>query len=409
MTMLRTRFASMFATVALALGVEGCGGQDAVALDDRDVASAEGAWGHLALEPGAPHYLVNRRAGQSWRVCVPAYMTSMLPGVEAEIKAAVGIWAHYLDRNVDVRIETRQLPRAAAGQSISDLGRAYHAACGAGFDAVLGLAALDGATLGVTGGEGRKDASGRWTSFTRFLFLRDFTLSPDAIDTAQSSWVSFAQATGRPLEADALLTLMKERSFLRYVEQGRRLALPVLTHEIGHVWGMCDQYEGAGNCDPVNSSSHVVSDSIMGGASMRERGFLTDDDIIGIRTLARRPGFDAGWPLPSSTPPRAEVRPDVEYFRLDRIQRTTGRIALLMGIVVNRAMRLEIAYRASGTEDWRAFVPQAYEGRTDAPRLAMELPVDPASASRRLEIRVGLSLRGTSGDWAPIQTLTVSE
>ena len=78
----------MFATVALALGVEGCGEQDAVALDDRDVASAEGAWGHLALEPGAPHYLVNRRAGQSWRVCVPAYMTSMLPGVEAEIKLA---------------------------------------------------------------------------------------------------------------------------------------------------------------------------------------------------------------------------------------------------------------------------------------------------------------------------------
>lgn len=404
-----TRLLALLTTFLVALlGASGCA--DADASEGADVGSNEGAWGHLVLEPGAPQYLINKRAGQTWRVCVPRYMTEMLPGVTSEIAASAAIWAHYLDRNVEVRIEERTLPRAQAGQSTYDLARAYHAACGQGFDAVFGLADLQGDVMGVTAGEGMKDANGRWVSFTRFVFLRDFTLRPDAIDGVPSSWVSLEAAAQRPYRRDELLGLMKERSFTRYVEGARRLSLPVLTHEIGHVWGLCDQYEGSANCDPTNSTSHMVSESIMGASTMRERVFLTDDDIAGVRALARRPGFDAGWSPPSNTPARPIVRPDVELFRLDRIARTGGELSLVFGLVTTRAMQVEIGYRVAGSgAAFKKFAPMVSPEAFDAPRLAVRMPVDRESAAQKLEVRVTLSLKTASGSFAPVQTLSLSE
>jgi hypothetical protein len=147
----------------------------------------------------------------------------------------------------------------------------------------------------------------------------------------------------------------------------------------------------------------------MGASTMRERGFLTDDDVAGIRALAKRPGFDAGWSTPPVTLPAPEVKPDLELFRLDRIARQNGSLALVMGVVAHRSIRLEVAYRAVGAAAWTAFLPQDYEGPVDAPRLSLALPIDPASAGR-LEFRVSLALRGSAdGPWAPPQTLTLAE
>src|SRR5690606_12306520 len=40
---------------------------------------------------------------------------------------------------------------------------------------------------------------------------------------------------------------------------------PVVLHEIGHIWGMCDQYEGAeASCDP----NHLVKDGTALGSLM---------------------------------------------------------------------------------------------------------------------------------------------
>ena len=61
------------------------------------------------------------------------------------------------------------------------------------------------------------------------------------------------------------------RATTQYASDNKFLILPVLTHEFGHVWGLCDQYEGANNCDPENSSSHLVLDSIMGSHGGTER------------------------------------------------------------------------------------------------------------------------------------------
>lgn len=401
-------FGSGFTLVVLAavLGAAGCASENE---SGPDVGESQGAWGHLALDPASPQFLVNKRPGQTWRGCVPRYMTTTLPGIEAEIEAAVNVWASYLDRHIDVQLEVKDLPRATAGQSPYDLSAAYHAACGDGFDAVFGLADLEGATMGVTSGKGTVDADGHWASFQRFVFLRDFAIAPDDVDGASSTWASYATNTGSSLGADALLAKMRERSATRYVEGGRRTTLPVVVHEIGHVWGLCDQYEGATNCDPQNSTSHIVTESIMGPSTLRERMFLTDDDVAGIRALARRPGFDARWPAPPTTPAAPVATPPVELFRLDRVARTNGQVVLDMGIVTNAPVRLEIAYRRAGGSEWNAFTPMDYDGRTDAPLLGMTLPVDAVTAAGRVEVRASLSVRSADGALAPVKTLAVSE
>lgn len=60
-----------------------------------------------------------------------------------------------------------------------------------------------------------------------------------------------------------------------------------MLHEMGHLWGMCDQY--INNCDP-NHSGPWDQSSVMGSAADME---LKSDDIAGIKALADRTDFPA--------------------------------------------------------------------------------------------------------------------
>ncbi len=85
----------------------------------------------------------------------------------------------------------------------------------------------------------------------------------------------------------------------------------VMIHEVGHSWGLCDQYDAAtvNNCDPANSGRKTQS-SMMGGASGKTS--LTADDIQGMQALAKRTdiGANAQWGPPTGgggggpTPPK---------------------------------------------------------------------------------------------------------
>lgn len=61
---------------------------------------------------------------------------------------------------------------------------------------------------------------------------------------------------------------------------------PILIHEMGHAFGLCDTYKGPHpNCDPARSYGGAHSDSVM----MSSLYFhLLPDDIAGIRTLFRQ-------------------------------------------------------------------------------------------------------------------------
>jgi hypothetical protein len=74
----------------------------------------------------------------------------------------------------------------------------------------------------------------------------------------------------------------------------------VMLHEVGHLWGMCDQYpirlsstgEPLGdNCDPVHRTSERQGDSVMGAGGLYSE--LTATDAEGIKALSLRTDIPA--------------------------------------------------------------------------------------------------------------------
>lgn len=61
----------------------------------------------------------------------------------------------------------------------------------------------------------------------------------------------------------------------------------IMLHEVGHAWGLCDQYADMGNCDPNNSTQ--FDDSAVMGSTTEDKQQLTPDDVAGIKALSLRP------------------------------------------------------------------------------------------------------------------------
>jgi hypothetical protein len=347
------RLGLVFLTAA---GVSASAACDAPSSSDGASAGVESRWGFLddaSLTPDAPQFLVNKVRGAKFRVCVPRYLADALPGIESEVYAAVNVWASYVGRVIPVEIETKDLPRGRADQSIDDLAASYQAACGEGFDVVMGLGKLEGSAVGLTGASYRyllqPDGSRQITSFTRYLFLRDYDLVPTTgSDGNAERWTSLAAQDGTPISGPDLLASMLTRTKTRYASASTYLVLPVLTHEYGHVWGLCDQYEGSTNCDPHNSSSHPVDQSIMGARGGTQRLFLTDDDIEGVRTLAHKPGFAHDWGPPHDEPPAAIPHKPVELARIDNVRRQGSALVVTYGVVTSGAARYGFELQAEG-------------------------------------------------------------
>lgn len=374
----------------------------------ENVEGTEAAWGHMSqgLVPTSPQFLINKPRGASYRVCLASYMSDDFPGIETELQAAINVWASYLGRTVQVELTRADLPRAKAEQSLDDVSKDYHARCGDA-EVVVGTARLDGDTMGITGGSGTVDRQGRWLTFKRFVFLRDFELAPDTVNGAPSQWVSFEKRAGAPTDAAGLLALMRARSTTHYGFAGTRMTLPVLTHEFGHVWGMCDQYESSNNCDARNSTSHLATESVMGAATVREPVYLTDDDIAGIRALGARAGFDHGWGAPPTEPAAEIVRPSVELFRGERLSRDNGGLTLHYGVVTHKPTREKVFVRAQGSARWKEFLPMFSEGQ-DSPLRRLTLPATAGEAAR-YEVRLELSIKGEDGEYDTPRVIEVAE
>ncbi len=88
------------AAAAASSAVGGLGGCSA-ASDAPEPGRAESEWGTLredALTPEGPQFLVNKAHGGTFKICLARYVADALPGVEAELDAAVNVWASYLGR-----------------------------------------------------------------------------------------------------------------------------------------------------------------------------------------------------------------------------------------------------------------------------------------------------------------------
>lgn len=318
---------------------------------------SEVKWGHSDdpfFLPESPAYLINKSKGASYSICLAKYMLDELPGIQIELTTAVNIWATYLGRSIPVVITVKDLPRAKASDTTRELAATYNTICGKGFDTVVGFAPLQGATVGETSIRSMiltlPDGTKKMTSFERYLFLRDFTLSPD--QGGFVGWESYQTKRRATFTKDQLIQIMTSREQLLFSLNGKLLTLPTLTHEVGHIWGLCDQYEGSSNCDTKHSTTHKVLDSLMGSATARELVFLTDDDIEGIRALGVRPGFQHDWPATPSTPVKPLVKKPVEVFEKIALTQADHKISAVFAVVTNVPSKLLMELKPKGSSNW---------------------------------------------------------
>ena len=364
--------------------------------------TSETKWGHLDdrfFVPDSPAYLVNKSKGSTFKVCLAKYMVDELPGIQTEIETAVNIWASYLGRSIPVAITVKDLPRAKAGDNANDLGKSYNSLCGKGFDTVIGYGPLDGGTVGQTNVSSMittfPDGSKKMTSFERYLFLRDFTASPN--QDGFIGWESYQKKLGSVLTKDQLLQAMSSREQLIYSLNGKLLSLAVLTHEVGHIWGLCDQYEGASNCDTNHSTSHKVLDSLMGAATSREMVYLTDDDIEGIRALGVRPGFQHDWPPTPTTPVKPLVKKPVEVFEKRGLTQSNHVLSIVFAIVTNVPSKLIIELKPKGTSQWQTLSGQESEASGfNTPHLTDNISLSPTDSSI-YDVRLTLQINDGNG------------
>lgn len=369
-------------------------------------AAAEYAWGHLPpdwrLKPGERMFLINRKAGEAFRVCLPTAVAKAWPTVEKELAAAANVWAHALGRTVDVRFDRRELPASGKGATRETLRKAYTAKCG-GADLVFGFAPLPGQAVGETGflrttyvaEKGGQKKVTKEVAGGRYLFLRDLKASPVTLDE-DGRKLAWAAQDGDPLAR------LKARDTVAHAYGGKIALLAVLVHEMGHVWGLCDLYDSDQLCDPDHSGMTRLPEgrfAAMGPVFYRQQLFLSDDDVYGVRQLAKRPGFDAGWKTGGWPEPPPVKLPDVEAFDAKLKKVAARALTIAYHVLTNRPARFAIEARPRGSDGaWQAIVDE----RTVSPKLiepSTNLNLTMQQNPKELSLRLKLQVKDASGKW----------
>jgi hypothetical protein len=294
-------------------------------VDTSNIKMIEGSWGHLSDDAmsntrPSPMYLYNLEPGQTYKVCLSKEISETIPGVEEEVIAAINIWAHYIGREIPVEISIKDIPAEftkdqveASASEITDRLKSF---CESDTHLVIALVPMEwpaqgqkyqNGTLGYTSFHysiyESKTGKHQVESFSRGLFLRRSL----AFDKEQYKWKGISELRGKKLTAKEILDLMINRKNREYmIAETTYSSLAVLTHEFGHVWGLCDMYKLTGsrvtNCDP----NYAITDNekriiLQKESIMTSRGFVTEhylfkDDVEGIRHIAERYNYNLKWP-----------------------------------------------------------------------------------------------------------------
>ncbi|TNE97000.1 MAG: hypothetical protein EP326_12265 [Deltaproteobacteria bacterium] len=322
----------------------------------------DGKWGHLeSLNQTNPSsiFLIHQNKDENYDICLPEYMISKYPGIKTELEASINLWAHYLGRKISVEFNVQPLPENTdKGLTSIQQIEQYYAVCGVNTDLVIGEAYTDGTTLGFTQQtysyyvnslNGKHDVA----SFKRGLFLR----KSKEEDTKKYKWISFEKKSGKSYTSDELLKLMIERGTISFKQDDDTYTtLPIILHEIGHVWGLCDQYvigEGGTNCDAknatINEEGHVVLDfnAQMSSAGWKEKIYLAEDDITGIRKLGER-FHNSHWPTKEEFQ-KIEIAPlkskDIELFKINNAHYDTQENKFIVDLAMDTNAPIEFTIK----------------------------------------------------------------
>lgn len=336
----------------------------------------DGKWGHLpSLRNTNPSsiFLIHQNKDENYDICIPEYMIQKYPGIRNEFEASINLWAHYIGRKVSVEFNVQALPEVTDPETTSlQHIESYYATCGSTTDLVIGEAFSDGSTLGFTqqsysyyvnGVNGKHDVA----SFKRGLFLRKHKVG----DPKKYNWISHQGKTGIEMSSEELLKMMIERKSLSFrKDEETYTTLPIIIHEIGHIWGLCDQYvlkDGATNCDSefasMNEEGHVILDfdAQMSSAGWKEKLYLTEDDITGIRKLADR--FpDSHWPN-SDEYSKIAIAPlspkPIELFKINKAiyDNETNKFIIDFAVDTNKPIEFKIQLKAKGARGLISYFP----------------------------------------------------
>jgi len=336
----------------------------------------DGKWGHLpTLRNTNPSsiFLIHQNKDDNYDICVPEYMIQKYPGIQVEIEASINLWAHYIGRNISVEFNVQALPEMDDADVTSlDQIKMYYSLCGDSTDLVIGEAFSDGSTLGFTqqtysyftdNVTGKHDVA----SFKRGLFLRKHKPS----DAKEYNWVSFESKTEKKHTKEELLDLLIKRETIGFRKTDNTYTtLPIIIHEIGHIWGLCDQYvigEDGTNCDSefasIDEEGHVVLDfdAQMSSAGWKEKYYLGNDDITGVRKLAER-FHNSHWPSKEEfekTPINPIKREDIELFKINsaKYDNDENKFIVDFAMSTNKPIEFRVSLKPKGSRGMVNYFP----------------------------------------------------
>ena len=383
--------------------------------DSGELVHIKGYWGHLdEVEDSTPShlFLAHVKPNETYTVCLAQYMVDRYPGIKNEIEASIDLWGHYIGRKFPITIDVKNIRPPRRNENPSAQRERFYQQCGKHYDLVVATSYLGGSTAGQTSSsmsylgldsQNRK----RVQTFQRSLVLKE----SDAGDEKKINWITLERYLGKELSSAELLELMKKREVTAYLTGADDLlTLRTIIHEIGHVWGLCDQYVLGGpektNCDPehslINASNHIilVDDAIMSNSKKIAPTFLLDDDIEGIRKLAERDFFNHGWPTLnqySDIEVPQTSKKLFEFASLNSTEQSTDKLILNLSLVTTVPVRFTFSLNDANNGDrWVRF--GARESNQGLNWMPMVYTLNKPTNLSVAKVKLNLDLLAPNGD-----------